>query len=221
MNKITGLSKIEIIKLIKESKSINAILKKLNTNSNGSGAYKTFKNHCKKLGVEIPKYENNGNHVIGVKIDLNTILVTGSTYSNISRLKKRLIDDKLLSYKCECGNKGEWLGKKLILQLDHKNGINNDNRLENLRFLCPNCHSQTETFGGKRLKKHRFRLKDNPEEYMKFLTKNRKVERPNYITLINEINRLGYASTGRQYGVSDNTIRGWIKFYEKHNTGLA
>lgn len=58
-----------------------------------------------------------------------------------------------LEEKCECGNKGFWRGKKLTLQLDHKNGVNNDNRLENLRFLCPNCHSQTDTFCGRNKKR--------------------------------------------------------------------
>jgi 5-methylcytosine-specific restriction endonuclease McrA len=42
-----------------------------------------------------------------------------------------------------------WFDKKLSLHLDHKNGINNDNKIKNLRFLCPNCHSQTSTYGGK------------------------------------------------------------------------
>lgn len=68
--------------------------------------------------------------------------------------KARIIKERLLEYKCaKCGNIGEWNGEKLSLQLDHINGVNNDNRLENLRFLCPNCHSQTETFGAKRFKK--------------------------------------------------------------------
>ncbi|HWJ21061.1 MAG TPA: HNH endonuclease [Gemmatimonadaceae bacterium] len=48
-----------------------------------------------------------------------------------------------------CGNAGEWQGKPLTLQLDHVNGKYDDNRLENLRWLCPNCHSQTETFAGR------------------------------------------------------------------------
>jgi hypothetical protein len=47
---------------------------------------------------------------------------------------------------------GEWNGQPLKLQLDHINGINDDNRLENLRFICPNCHSQTITYAGKNTK---------------------------------------------------------------------
>ena len=50
----------------------------------------------------------------------------------------------------ECGI-SEWLGNPLALQLDHINGVNNDHRLTNLRFLCPNCHSQTDTYAGKNM----------------------------------------------------------------------
>ena len=72
--------------------------------------------------------------------------------SKIARhsVKSRIIKDSLIEYKCAiCGNTGEWNDQKLVLQLDHINCINNDNRLENLRFLCPNCHSQTKTYSGK------------------------------------------------------------------------
>jgi 5-methylcytosine-specific restriction endonuclease McrA len=48
-----------------------------------------------------------------------------------------------------CGQQPMWNGKQLVLILDHINGINNDNRLENLRLLCPNCNSQTPTFAGR------------------------------------------------------------------------
>ena len=55
-----------------------------------------------------------------------------------------------IRYECvKCGNTGEWNGSPLTLQLDHVNGVNGDNRKENLRWLCPNCHSQTETFAGR------------------------------------------------------------------------
>ena len=51
-------------------------------------------------------------------------------------------------YECvKCGNTGEWMGQPISLQLDHINGNNKDNRLENYQWLCPNCHSQTKTWG--------------------------------------------------------------------------
>jgi len=65
------------------------------------------------------------------------------------RLKELIIKEKLIEYKCSgdgCFCVDNWLGKPITLELDHINGVNNDNRLENLRFLCPNCHSQTDTF---------------------------------------------------------------------------
>ena len=78
--------------------------------------------------------------------------------ANRHNVKQRIIRNSLIKYECsDCGLKELWNGKKIVLQLEHKNGINNDNRLENLTFLCPNCHSQTDTFSGKnkerRLKK--------------------------------------------------------------------
>lgn len=84
---------------------------------------------------------------------LEEILVPNSKYENIARLKKRILKAGLLKYECECcGNKGEWNGKPLVLQLDHKDGNHNNHSIENLRFLCPNCHSQTNTYSGKNAK---------------------------------------------------------------------
>ena len=54
------------------------------------------------------------------------------------------------AYCCACCGLVEWSGKPLVLHVDHVNGITNDNRIGNLRFLCPNCHSQTETYGNRR-----------------------------------------------------------------------
>lgn len=66
-------------------------------------------------------------------------------------VKRKIIKRNLIEYKCgECGNNGEWMGKSLPLILDHINGINNDNRLENLRFVCSNCDSQLPTYKNRR-----------------------------------------------------------------------
>lgn len=69
------------------------------------------------------------------------------------RVKERLLQEGILKEQCtECGVGNEYNGKPLVLELDHINGKRNDHRLKNLRILCPNCHSQTPTFRGRKLK---------------------------------------------------------------------
>jgi Zn finger protein HypA/HybF involved in hydrogenase expression len=80
------------------------------------------------------------------RFDLNAALTENSSSSR-KRVKQQLIRDGLLENKCsKCNCLPEWDGNPLVLILDHTNGINNDNRPENLRLLCPNCNSQTATF---------------------------------------------------------------------------
>lgn len=83
------------------------------------------------------------------RLSLEDVLVAESTYTNIGVLKRRLVDEGLLAPVCaECGI-DSWQGRLLTLHLDHINGVRNDHRTENLRLLCPNCHSQTGTFAGR------------------------------------------------------------------------
>ena len=64
-------------------------------------------------------------------------------------LRKRLIKEGYKEHKCECCGITEWNGQPAPIELDHINGNHHDNRLENLRILCPNCHAQTDTYRGK------------------------------------------------------------------------
>lgn len=82
-----------------------------------------------------------------------------STYANRLQLKKRLVASGLMVYACDGCGVSEWRGKPLALQLEHVNGIGDDNRISNLRLLCPNGHSQTDTFCGRNV---RIRRKARP-----------------------------------------------------------
>jgi|SRR6476620_4878551 len=150
--RIENLTKEYLEQCLSEKKSICSILKELGYNSNGSGAYKVFKNYCLKIGIDYTVPRQGGKRVLP-KAGLAEIFKENSTFAP-SHMKRRVIKDGLVPYVCgECGNKGEWNSKPLVLQIDHVNGINTDNRIENLRFLCPNCHTQTKTYSSKRLNK--------------------------------------------------------------------
>ena len=99
---------------------------------------------AKKLGLE---FKSGGD---GKKIDLKEILEgLHPTYQTL-KLKKRLIKENVLDYKCVSCSIFEWNNKEISLQLDHIDGNNHNHKLENLRLLCPNCHSQTDTWCGKK-----------------------------------------------------------------------
>jgi len=67
-------------------------------------------------------------------------------------VKRDLLEAGILENRCGWCGISEWRGKPICIQIDHINGIRNDNRIENLRMLCPNCHSQTETFAARNIK---------------------------------------------------------------------
>jgi 5-methylcytosine-specific restriction endonuclease McrA len=149
MFKEDNLEKIKIIVL--NSQTLNEVFKKLNLNSSGNN-YKVFRRYINKYNISTDHFLTKSEHTKKLyeegKLEKNSnseIFVENSLTSR-STVKQRIISDNLLEYKCIlCGNTGEWLGKKISLILDHENGINNDNRLENLRFVCPNCNATLET----------------------------------------------------------------------------
>jgi len=230
-SKLEKFTNNEIIEVLNNSKSFREALIKFGYSSNGSGGYVSAKRIIIKRNIKIPNYNYYGDGKSNPKYELEQILIKNSPYSSRTRLKKRLINEGLLEYKCtKCGNIGQWNGELLSLQLEHKNGINNDNRLENLELLCPNCHSQSKTYSGKNRKgtkklyycKCGAEIKKNSKTCVKCRNKtinfkNRKVKnRPTKEKLLNEISEYGYRRIGRKYGVSDNAIRNWQKQYEKN-----
>lgn len=140
--------------------SLRQTLISLGLCAEGGGNYKLAKRLLKELNISTTHWLGKG-HLKGKAHNWNKryppdeIFVENSKYASVRGLKKLLLKEKKLETKCygeNCSLTQSWLGKPLILHLDHINGNNIDNRIENLRFLCPNCHSQTPTYCGKNKK---------------------------------------------------------------------
>ena len=191
-----------------------------------NGNHKTLNHRIKEENFDISILNKNRNnsrkeHMRSLfdkkTYSLEDVLVENSSFSR-KNLKNKILEYRLLHYECcMCKNKGEWFGKILSLQLDHINGINNDNRIENLRFLCPNCHSQTDTYCGKHRKKVYKCLdcnttinKNNTRCKKCSSIKNGEKQRKLEITKIeleNLILKYPMTKVGKILGVSDNAVR--------------
>lgn len=90
------------------------------------------------------------------KWTFETVFCEGSK-ANRGYVRSLLIRLQNRGKRCEICNIEDWNGSPITFELDHANGIRDDNRLENLRFLCPNCHSQTDTFRNRNCNKTRIR----------------------------------------------------------------
>lgn len=178
---------------------------------------------------------------------LAEVLVKGSTYSR-GKVKQRLFEAALKERKCEMCGQGEiWRGRRMALILDHINGIPNDNRIENLRIVCPNCAATLDTHCGRknRMQAPTRTCKRCGREFLAKYQRHRycsracgvrwdrstcgaragrrgvpapdarKVERPPYEQLVAELEAMSYLAVGRKYGVSDNAVRKWVRFYER------
>ncbi len=142
----------QFIEAVESSQSMRLTLKKLGLQPAG-GNYSQAKTLIAALGLSTSHWLGKAIHrgkTLGHRPQrlLSEVLAIGSDY-NRGELKKRLIREGLLKPICAICDINSWLGNPLVLHLDHKNGVHNDNRLSNLRLLCPNCHSQTETYAGK------------------------------------------------------------------------
>ena len=138
---------------VSKSRSIRQVIVKLGLIPAG-GNYEQIKKFIRVAKLDTKHFTgkvwNKGLKGIGKPLlPLELILVSDSSYQSY-KLKKRLFLNKLKKPKCEvCGWAKKSLDGRLPLELDHINGNRRDNRLENLRILCPNCHSLQSTHRGK------------------------------------------------------------------------
>ena len=227
---LNDLSDDEFEDIVASSLSITEVTKKCGFKAcKGGGGRERVVKRIRNLKCDISHFRSTGRqyekHPRNKIIDYRDVLRKGSISSRVT-IREVVLREKLVEYKCcICGNDGFWNGNPLSLQLHHKDGDHTNNEVENLSFLCPNCHSQTENYGGK--KNVRERKKYYCTECGQEITKDtrtgrckacaaklstiQKPEKEELIRTIREIKFKKYVC--HHYGVCEHTLNKWLYEY--------
>lgn len=141
--------------VVRTSESFAQVLRTLGYVPEG-GNYAFIKDQILKTGLDVSHFKGQhwrrgvtGRHDVP-RTSLEALLVDNKLVASAS-LRRRLIKEGLLPAACSACKRKTWRGQPISLELDHINGNKRDNRLDNLRILCPNCHAQTPTYRGKNI----------------------------------------------------------------------
>lgn len=225
---------------VSEARSLSDVLRHFELRPAG-GNHALLKRWLARWAISTEHFDGGGDRLAGARrtpVALAEVLVERSRYSR-STLKQRLYADGIKRRACElCGQGEEWRGARMSLILDHINGVADDNRLENLRIVCANCNATLETHCGRNRESTRdprpcagcgveFRPKAGHQRYCSRACGTRhprdgqprpelrRVVRPPYEQLLQEIASTSWSAVGRRYGVSDNAVRKWVRTEER------
>lgn len=185
---------------VKSSRSIAEVLRKLGLRDLG-GNYRTIKNHINRLGLDTSHFtgqlwskgkSKDKDSINSGAFSLEDIF-SNKVRVRSSSLKERLIKAGLKERQCEGCKRTEWEGFPIPLELHHKDGNHNNNSLDNLQILCPNCHARTESYRGRGVSKLNYTIPEKEE-------------------LLNKLRSAGTVKNlAKMYDVSESTIREWVK----------
>lgn len=206
-----------LAKIVEESTSMQQVFQKIGGRGGGNGSYLYKK--IKKFGIDTSHFISVGR---GKKAtDLSDVL-SNKVKMNSHTLKNRLIEEGIKAKMCERCTLTHWMGFEMSLELHHLDEDHDNNSLENLQILCPNCHwtAHHEINEAKKKQKEDSKtpkfIAEGNQRVASPKPEYRRVERPTLEELESNIKELGYVGCGRIYGVSDNCIRKWVKIYKKY-----
>lgn len=221
-------SKEELEAIVKSSNSIRDVVRKLGYGTVGGSNSATVKNRIEKYAIDISHFSP----VNGIERKEENVFVENSTATQAT-LRRWYLKGEYAEYKCSiCGQEPEWQGKPLTLILDHINGHNNDHRLQNLRWVCPNCNQQLETTGYKKMRVHEElskkyycidcgkEISHGAERCPECAGKARRIATKEITReeLKNLIRTQSFVKIGEYYGMSDNAIRKWCDKFKLPRT---
>lgn len=212
--RVSTCSNEEFSKIVSESYTYKEVLNKLGYNHSG-GAYITLRKRIKELGLSTEHMTPTRRYGRAKEqIPDEEVFIKDSKFHG--KVRDRVLKKNMIPYKCAiCGQEPEWNGKPLTLTLDHINGDHFDNRVENLRFVCPNCDTQQDTYGAKNKKKYGEQaVIKKVKRKVKRSAKSKQAPKILKEDLLKElITFKSFTELGKRFNMSDNGIRKWCRKY--------
>ena len=220
MSILSNYSDLDFIKIVQQSTSIRDCMKRLGYNSISGSVSQLIKERIEQLNIDTSHFSQTPK-----KRTVENVFVENST-ADQATLRRWYKSGNYTKYECSiCHQLPIWCNKELTLILDHINGKNHDDRLENLRWVCPNCNQQLDTTGSRNQQKN---IQQNvcvdcgkpitmkSTRCIECSAKARTIQELSFLSreqLKKLIRTMPFTTIGKQYNVSDNAVRKWCDKY--------